>query len=76
MAPIVPLQCWIARTALGWSVRKLAIAAKVPWDSVARFEREGGVRPATLKAIQDTLEKAEVVFIAANDGGPGASLRR
>jgi hypothetical protein len=32
------------------------------------------MRPSTVEAIQRTLEKAGVIFIDANDGGPGARL--
>jgi hypothetical protein len=49
------------------SVQKLAARAG--------FERGGSVRATTIQAIQDTLQKAGIVFIAANDGGPGARLR-
>jgi hypothetical protein len=30
--------------------------------------------PSTVEAIQRTLEKAGIIFIDANDGGPGARL--
>ena len=76
MAPILPVQCWIARTALGWSVRKLALAAEVSRDTVARFERGDELKAITVEAIQDTLERAGVVFIDAHDGGPSARLQR
>jgi len=76
MAPIVGVQCWLARAALGWSLRDLARAAEVSSNSVWRFERGGAVRATTLEAIQHTLEKAGVVFIDADDGGPGARLQR
>jgi hypothetical protein len=33
------------------------------------------VRPSTVETIQIALEKAGVIFIDANDGGPGARLR-
>jgi transcriptional regulator with XRE-family HTH domain len=74
MAPILGVQCFLARTALGWSLKHLARAAEVAPHSVARFERGGSVRPSTLEAIQSALEKAGVIFIDANDGGPGARL--
>jgi hypothetical protein len=71
--PAAMLDCAVG----SWmELQKLAGAAKVPWDSVARFERGSSVRATTIQAIQDTLENAGVVFIAANDGGPGARLRR
>jgi transcriptional regulator with XRE-family HTH domain len=74
MAPILGVQCFLARTALGWSLKHLAHAAEVAPHSVARFERGDSVRPSTLEAIQRALEKAGVIFIDANDGGPGARL--
>jgi transcriptional regulator with XRE-family HTH domain len=71
---IVPAQCFMARTALGWSVSDLASAAVVSPPTVRRFERGGSMRPTTVKTIQRALEKAGVIFIDANDGGPGAQL--
>ena len=76
MAPIVGVQCWIARTALGWNLRQLGRAAKVSAHTIARFERGIELKATTVQAIQATLEKAGVVFIDANDGGPGARSRR
>ena len=76
MAPIVGVQCWIARTALGWSMERLARSAKVSSNTVSRFEGGGAVRPILVQAIQDTLERAGIVFIDANDGGPGARLQK
>jgi hypothetical protein len=76
MASIVGVQCFLARKALGWSLRDLARAAKLASDTVRRFECGGAVRASTLEAIHHTLEKAGVIFIDASDGGPGAKLRR
>jgi transcriptional regulator with XRE-family HTH domain len=76
MDPILPIQCWIARTALGWSVRKLALAADVSRDTVVRFERGDELKASTVEAIQEALERAGVFFIDAKDGGPGARLQR
>jgi hypothetical protein len=39
MVPIVPVQCWLAREALGWSMTDLARAAGVSPPTVKRFER-------------------------------------
>jgi transcriptional regulator with XRE-family HTH domain len=72
---IVPVQCWIARTALGWNVADLARAAQVSRRTVSDFERGGSLKATTVEAIQRALEKAGVIFIDANDGGPGARLR-
>jgi transcriptional regulator with XRE-family HTH domain len=76
MAPIVGVQCWIARTALGWNLRQLGRAAEVSAHTVKRFECGYSVRAATVALIQDALERAGVVFIDADDGGPGARLLR
>jgi DNA-binding XRE family transcriptional regulator len=76
MALILGVQCFLAREALGWTMSHLAHVAEVSRQSVARFERGGAVKTRTLEAIQRTLEEAGVFFIDANDGGPGAGLRK
>jgi transcriptional regulator with XRE-family HTH domain len=74
MAPILGVQCFLARTALGWSVSQLGRAAEVSYHAVQRFERGDSMRPSTVEAIQRALQKAGVIFIDAKDGGPGARL--
>jgi transcriptional regulator with XRE-family HTH domain len=74
MAPILGVQCFLGRTALGWGVSDLGRAAEVSYHTVERFESGDSVRPGTIKTIQRALENAGVVFIDANDGGPGARL--
>jgi transcriptional regulator with XRE-family HTH domain len=76
MVPIVPVQCWLAREALGWSLSDLARAADVSPPTVKRFERGGEVRADLVEAIQRALEKAGVLLIDAKDGGPGVRLRK
>jgi hypothetical protein len=76
LATIVPSQCWLARDALGWTTTDLARAAGVARRTVQRFERGYALKPTTLEAIQGALEKAGVVFIPANESGPGARLRK
>jgi transcriptional regulator with XRE-family HTH domain len=76
MAPILGVQCFLARTALGWSLPQLGRAAGVASHTVRCFERGDSVRPSTVEAIQGALEKAGVIFIDANDGGPGARLAK
>jgi hypothetical protein len=34
------------------------------------------LKASTIEVIQRTFEKAGIIFIDANDGGPGARLRR
>jgi transcriptional regulator with XRE-family HTH domain len=76
MAQIVPVQCFLARTALGWSARKLASVAGVSANTVANFEGGGVLRATTIEAIQDAFERAGIVFVGADDGGPGARLSK
>jgi transcriptional regulator with XRE-family HTH domain len=76
MTSILGVQCFLAREALGWTMKHLARVAEVSPGSVAHFERGGTVKASTLEAIQPTLEEAGVIFIDANDGGPGARLRK
>jgi transcriptional regulator with XRE-family HTH domain len=76
MAIVVPVQCWLARKALGWSVSHLARASGVSRFTVARFERGGTLKASTVEAIQRTLETAGIILIDADNGGPGIELRR
>ncbi len=72
----VPVQCQMARAALGWGVRDLAAAAKVSVDTLARFERGEALKERTIEAIQRALEAAGIEFIPENGGGPGVRLRK
>ncbi len=70
-----PIQCKMARTALGWGVRDLAKAANVAPATVTRFEGGRGVQSRSIDSIRTTLEAAGVIFIAENGGGPGVRLK-
>ena len=66
----------MARTALGWGVRDLARKAGVSPTTVTRFENGAHTRVDTLGQIQDVLERAGIIFVAADEaGGPGVRLR-
>jgi transcriptional regulator with XRE-family HTH domain len=71
-----PVQCKMARVALGLGVRELATAAKVSPDTVFRFEHGEPLRARTVADIRRALEAAGAVFIEADDGGPGVRLRK
>jgi transcriptional regulator with XRE-family HTH domain len=70
-----PVQCKMARAALGLRVRDIASLAVVSPDTIARLERGEVLQPRTLAAIQAAFEKAGVVFIDDNGGGVGVRLR-
>ncbi len=73
---MLPIQCKMARTALGLGVRDLAALADVSPDTVARFERGDELRDRTIAAMQTALETAGVVFIPQDAHGPGVRLRK
>ena len=69
-----PIQCRMARAALGMGVRELAAAAKVSVDTVARFERGDELKERTVDALQRALETAGIEF--TNGDHPGVRLNR
>jgi transcriptional regulator with XRE-family HTH domain len=69
-----PVQCRMARSALGWGVRELAAAAKVSVDTVSRFERGDALRDRTLDDMRRALEAAGVEF--TNGDAPGVRMRK
>jgi transcriptional regulator with XRE-family HTH domain len=69
---ILPVQCRMARAALGLGVRELAVLAKVSVDTVARFERGDGLKERTVEALQRALEATGVEF--TNGDKPGVRL--
>ena len=73
---LLPVQCKMARAALGLGVRELAATAKVSIDTVARFERGDELKERTIEALQHALEATGVEFIDENGGGPGVRLRK
>ncbi len=60
---ITPIQCKMARTALGWGVRRLAAEAKVSVSTVNRFE-VGHTEPIpiTVEALERALQTAGIQF--------------
>jgi len=76
MLLMLPVQCRMARTALGWGVRDLAAKADKSPNTIARFERGEDMRPETVADLQRALERAGVVFIEENGGGSGVRLRK
>jgi transcriptional regulator with XRE-family HTH domain len=73
---ITRLQVRLARTALGWGVRDLARKAGVSPTTVTRFENGAHTRAETVALLEDVLERAGIIFVAADEsGGPGVRLR-
>ena len=72
---MLPVQCKMARVAIGIGVRDLADMAKVSPDTVARLERGDALKERTVDAIRHALESRGIEFIAENGGGAGVRLR-
>ncbi len=70
----LPVQCRMARAALGLGIRELAAAAKVSADTIARFERGDELKERTIEALQHVLEAAGVEF--TNGDQPGVRLTK
>ncbi|ALA18519.1 MULTISPECIES: helix-turn-helix transcriptional regulator [unclassified Chelatococcus] len=73
---MMPVQCRMARAALGWGVLELAREAAVSTQTIVRFERGEALKEATLERIRRTFEGAGVEFIPENGGGPGVRLKK
>ena len=71
---MLPVQCKMARVAVGWGVRDLAKGADVSPDTIARLERGETLRASTVDAIRRALELAGVEF--TNGDQPGVRLRK
>jgi transcriptional regulator with XRE-family HTH domain len=70
-------QLKMARSALGWSIQKLAETSFVSARTIKRIESEGlieKVTPANIRLLRETLEAAGIEFIGAPENGPGVRL--
>jgi transcriptional regulator with XRE-family HTH domain len=65
----------MARAALGLSVRKLAVAARVAPQTVVRFERGEKLRQRTVVSLRQVLEAAGVEFTDGRKPGVRVSIR-
>jgi predicted transcriptional regulator len=59
----------MARAALDINVRELAAMAKVAPDTIVRLEAGKRLKPRTVEAVQQALEKAGIEFINGNKPG-------
>ncbi|WP_413989101.1 helix-turn-helix domain-containing protein [Labrys okinawensis] len=73
---MTPLQCKMARTALGWGVIDLAREAHVSTQTVVRFERGDQLKNHTVDNLQSAMENAGIQFIPENGGGVGVRLKK
>ena len=72
-----PLQCKLARVALGLSVLDTAALCDVSHETIRRAERgDPSLKNKTILKIRVALENAGVEFIGENGSGPGLQLKR
>ncbi len=65
----------MGRATVGWSVRELARNAGVTPNTISRIENGGDALASTMERLQTALEDAGVIFIDADDEGPGVRLK-
>ncbi|WP_202880499.1 helix-turn-helix domain-containing protein [Sinorhizobium medicae] len=73
---MMPVQCKMARVALGWGTRDLAKNAGVSPDTIARLERGERLRDSTVDVVQAAFERAGIEFIPENGGGVGVRFSK
>lgn len=61
---MTPVQCKMARAAVGWGVRDLAQKADVAPATVTRFEGGAGMQSRTILAMKTAFEAVGVRFTA------------
>ncbi len=73
---ILAEHCKAARDLIGWSRRELAEASQVAERTLIDFERRArSPQRRTLHDIRRALEDAGVIFIDADEEGPGVRLK-
>ncbi len=65
----------MGRAAVGWNVRELARNAGVTPNTISRIENGGDALASTMERLQTALEDAGVIFIDADEKGPGVRLK-
>ncbi len=71
-----PIQCKMARAALGLGVRELADLAGVSKMTVSRFENGKDGYASTGARLKGALEAQGIDFLPENGGGPGVRLKK
>lgn len=68
---MTPVQCRMARAALGWSIRRLAQEAELASNTVLAFERGRPVLASTEQIIRQTLAQHGIEFSTSESLGTG-----
>ena len=70
---VTSAQLRMARAAVNWTVRELALRAKVHRNTITRLEAGAQGEPRTIHAVIDSLEAAGIEFI--DGASPGVRIR-
>ncbi len=70
------LQARVARTILELGFIEAADLCVVSTNTLTRLEYGEDLKPVTVERIQKAYEKAGVIFIDSNGGGPGVRLKK
>ncbi|TRB17086.1 helix-turn-helix domain-containing protein [Rhizobium rhizogenes] len=73
---MLPVQCRMARAALGLKIAELAELAKMSTNTIVRFETGKELKQSTIDDLRLVLENAGVIFIPENGGGAGVRLKK
>lgn len=73
---MLPVQCRMARAALGLKIAELAELAKMSTNTIVRFETGKDLKQSTIDELRVVLEDAGIIFISENGDGPGIRLKK
>ncbi|WP_105436170.1 helix-turn-helix domain-containing protein [Neorhizobium tomejilense] len=73
---MLPVQCRMARAALGLAIADLARLAGVSTNTVVRFETGAELKQSTVDALRSVFEDAGIEFIAENGSGVGVRFTK
>jgi transcriptional regulator with XRE-family HTH domain len=73
---MLPVQCRMARAALGLAIADLAKLAGVSTNTVVRFETGAELKQSTIDALRSVFNDAGLEFIAENGGGAGVRFAK
>jgi transcriptional regulator with XRE-family HTH domain len=73
---ITAAQCRAARGLLDWTQGDLAAATKLSAVTIRAFEQGRDMRDSNRELLRLAFERAGLVFIDENGGGPGVRLAK
>jgi len=71
-----PVQCRMARAAIGVSIAEFAELAKVSTNTVVRFERSEELKKSTIDHMASVFRGLGVTFLADTGNGIGVLYKR